>query len=393
MFDPPPDNNFWLALSVSIVTNLIQSFALAIQRKSHILNDTIYPIEHRKNAFRRPLWVAGFSSYLIANIIGSIFTIGYLPIVILAPIGAMGLVFNAIFAKLVLGDPFTRKSIVGTILIVIGAILVGGFGVVREPNHSLEDLIQLYHRPAFIAYFSILEFFTLIMLMATHYIEYRVNKIERGVLPESKLIKLQDIPEIKMKLGVSYGMLSGNISSQSLLFAKSGLELLILTLIHGQNQFKYLLTWVLVVIMIITALLQLFYLNKGLRLCDTVILIPLSFCSFNVSCLFNGLVYYNQWSRLFWWQILCVMIGIVILVSGVLILSWRTNGLEEPEIVNETDIPPPADQVDEVTMGGISGVAVASSSTHRPATAPTEKTRLLPNKRRSTMESNEFYGI
>jgi drug/metabolite transporter (DMT)-like permease len=77
------------------------------------LNDTIYPIEHRKNAFRRPLWVAGFSSYLIANIIGSIFTIGYLPIVILAPIGAMGLVFNAIFAKLVLGDPFTRKSIVG----------------------------------------------------------------------------------------------------------------------------------------------------------------------------------------------------------------------------------------------------------------------------------------
>ncbi|CAO3659293.1 unnamed protein product [Umbelopsis ramanniana] len=397
--DPPPDNNFWLALSVSIITNLIQSFALAIQRKSHILNDTIFPIEHRKNAFRRPLWVAGFSSYLIANIIGSIFTIGYLPIVILAPIGAMGLVFNAIFAKLVLGDPFTRKSIIGTVLIVIGAILVGGFGVVREPNHSLEDLIQLYHRPAFIAYFSILEFFTLIMLMATHYIEYRVNKIERGVLSESKLIKLQDIPEIKMKLGVSYGMLSGNISSQSLLFAKSGLELLILTLIHGQNQFKYFLTWVLVVIMIVTALLQLFYLNKGLRLCDTVILIPLSFCSFNVSCLFNGLVYYDQWTRLFWWQILCVMIGIVILVSGVLILSWRTNDLEEPEIVEDnTDIPPPADQVDEVTMGGISGVAAAaaSSSSHRPAATtavPTEKTRLLPNRRRSTMESNEFYGI
>lgn len=194
-------------------------------------------------------------------------------------------------------------------------------------------------------------------------------------------------------------MLSGNISSQSLLFAKSGLELLILTLIHGQNQFKYFLTWVLVVIMIVTALLQLFYLNKGLRLCDTVILIPLSFCSFNVSCLFNGLVYYDQWTRLFWWQILCVMIGIVILVSGVLILSWRTNDLEEPEIVEDnTDIPPPADQVDEVTMGGISGVAAAaaSSSSHRPAATtavPTEKTRLLPNRRRSTMESNEFYGI
>lgn len=91
---------------------------------------------------------------------------------------------------------------IGTVLIVIGAILVGGFGVVREPNHSLEDLIRLYHRPAFIAYFSILEFFTLIMLMATHYIEYRVNQVERGALPESKLIKMESIPELKMKLGV-----------------------------------------------------------------------------------------------------------------------------------------------------------------------------------------------
>lgn len=148
MLDPPPDNNFWLALSVSVITNLIQvsvllfephtaycnsrpffitrpqqSFALAIQRKSHILNDTIFPIEHRKNAFRRPLWVAGFSSYLIANIIGSIFTIGYLPIVILAPIGAMGLVFNAIFAKLVLGDPFTRKSVIGIYFILFPSTL------------------------------------------------------------------------------------------------------------------------------------------------------------------------------------------------------------------------------------------------------------------------------
>lgn len=90
------------------------------------------------------------------------------------------------------------------------------------------------------------------------------------------------------------------------------------------------------------------------------------------------------------------MIGIVILVSGVLILSWRANELEEPELVEDnTDIPPPADQVDEVTMGGLSGVAAgaASSSSHRPAAVPTEKTRLLPNRRRSTMESNEFYGI
>jgi preprotein translocase subunit SecF len=54
-------------------------------------------------------------------------------------------------------------------------------------------------------------------------------------------------------------------------------------------------------------------------------LIPLSSCAFNVSCLFNGLVYYNQWSRLYWWQLFIVMIGVTITISGVLLLSWRAG--------------------------------------------------------------------
>lgn len=92
----------------------------------------------------------------------------------------------------------------GTLLIIIGAMLIGGFGVVREPNHSLEDLIRLYHRPTFIAYFSVLEFFTVIMLMATHYLEYRMNRMEVGSLPESKYMKMADLPDLKMKLGIRY---------------------------------------------------------------------------------------------------------------------------------------------------------------------------------------------
>ncbi|RUO99035.1 hypothetical protein BC936DRAFT_140758, partial [Jimgerdemannia flammicorona] len=225
-----------------------------------------------------------------------------------------------------------------TILIVVGAVLVGGFGVVPEPSHSLDDLIALYRRPAFITYFSILETITVITLLATHFTERQLNLVQRGVIRESDtyLRKIGRLGKVQTILGISYGVMGGNISSQSLLFAKSGLELLILTLFHGQNQFGRPLTWVLVAFLIVTAILQvgfmeaklcvLYYLNKGLHLCDTVLLVPLSFCAFNVSCLFNGLVYYGQWNRLHWWQITLVMIGISILICGVLILSWRSGG-------------------------------------------------------------------
>lgn len=104
---------FWIGIGVSVITNLVQAFAMAFQRKSHLLNDKIFPIEARKHSLKRPMWVISFATFLTANIIGSIFSIGYLPIVILAPIGAMGLVFNAIAAKIVLGDPFLKKTVIG----------------------------------------------------------------------------------------------------------------------------------------------------------------------------------------------------------------------------------------------------------------------------------------
>lgn len=68
-------------------------------------------------------------------------------------------------------------------------------------------------------------------------------------------------------------------------------------------------------------------------------LIPLSFCAFNVSCLFNGLVYYNQWDRFRWWQLMYVMSGVVVTIFGVLLLSWQptppTITINEPSVVIE----------------------------------------------------------
>lgn len=46
--------------------------------------------------------------------------------------------------------------ILGTVLIAGGAVLIAVFGIVPEPTRSLEDLLELFKRPTFVAYFSIL---------------------------------------------------------------------------------------------------------------------------------------------------------------------------------------------------------------------------------------------
>jgi len=46
--------------------------------------------------------------------------------------------------------------VIGTLLIAGGAVLIAIFGIVPVPTHSLEDLLKLFQREAFIVYFSLL---------------------------------------------------------------------------------------------------------------------------------------------------------------------------------------------------------------------------------------------
>ena len=78
----------------------------------------------------------------------------------------MSLLWNAFFARILLGDVFSAWMVLGTLLIAGGAVLIAVFGIVPEPTHSLEDLLRLFNRPAFVAYFSLLGVIVLVWLVA-----------------------------------------------------------------------------------------------------------------------------------------------------------------------------------------------------------------------------------
>lgn len=94
--------------------------------------------------------------FISSNILGSLVQIASLPVVILAPLGAVSLLWNALFARLLLGDVFSPFMIFGTLAIAGGAVLIAVFGIVPEPTHSLESLLILFGRKPFIVYFSLL---------------------------------------------------------------------------------------------------------------------------------------------------------------------------------------------------------------------------------------------
>lgn len=241
-----------------------------------------------------------------------------------------GLVFNTIFATIILGEPFTRYSLAGTILVCIGAVLIATFGAIGEPAHSLDQLLGLLQRRPFLLWMGGTVLLVGMVLAGIKLLKYfvpssRAKPSASGHFTPHTL-RLQS--RMRLLRGMSYGFVSGILSAHSLLLAKSAVELLVRTIVDGKNQFNRWQSWVILLGMIFLALTQLFYLHRGLKLCSTSVLYPFVFCIYNIIVIMDGLIYFRQMSQLTGFHAGLIALGTVILLAGVLCLSWRLEDID-----------------------------------------------------------------
>ncbi|KAK9479511.1 magnesium transporter NIPA-domain-containing protein [Lipomyces japonicus] len=304
-----------IGIVAGLVSNVAQSFGLTMQRKSHMLEDD-RPLllgQRPRPPYKRKRWLIGMGLFLAANIFGSGFQITALPLVILAPLQASSLVFNSICATIFLAEPFTRYSLLGTIFVAAGAILIAAFGALPEPNHSLEELLYLLSQSPFLAWFGS----TIVIVVVLLLILRMMRTWRRGHSRRGKITR-----------GVLFGIVSGILSAHTLLLAKSAVELLLRSIVDKDNQFTRWQTWLIVLGLVVLALTQLVFLHQGLKLCSTSVLYPLVFCVYNIVTILDGLIYFQQASRLSSLQVGLVALGTILLLCGVAALSWRLNPAE-----------------------------------------------------------------
>ncbi|ODO06401.1 hypothetical protein L198_01633 [Cryptococcus wingfieldii CBS 7118] len=380
------------AIIIGLACSFIQSLGLTIQRKSHVQEDD-KPLLARRPAIRRPLWLIGFAVYITSNVFGSVFQLDALPIVILAPLGAVSLVFNALLARLLLGDKFGVSWVIGTGLVAGGAVTIAIFGVVPDEEHGLDELLALLARGSFVAFFTIVLFITGAVLALAHFTSWHIYRnLQRNVEEETSPISMPpsnyasprspaaipfrttrprsvsppskptseerdsplglktptrwlpalSIPSNHLEenheqptssqartltsCGLGFAAASGTLSGLCLVLAKAVVELFMKTVDHwrtgaGRNEFARAETWVVLLGMSIIAVAQIWYLHVSLRYAGPALVCPLAFCFFNLSSIFAGLVFYDQFGQLATYQILLVSLGTALLLLGVWIVS------------------------------------------------------------------------
>lgn len=321
-----------LGVVVGLASTCIQSIGLTLQRKSHLLEDVkrdnythvpdasnpaiqVNDANPYRPPYRRRRWQIGMAMFIISNLVGSTIQITTLPLPVLSTLQASGLVFNTFCASLLLHEPFTRLSFLGTALIAGGAVLIALFGALAEPSHNLKQLLVLLARTQFILW-----------MFGTFLI---IGAVLIGMFFLRKLHPHPHSHTVRVARGFAFGGISAILSAHSLLVAKSAVELLVRTIVDKRNQFNRWESWLILLLLVFFALTQLYFLHRGLKLVSTSILYPFVFCVYNIIAILDGLIYFRQTDRISPLHGGLIALGTFVLLSGVVALSWRIDESRE----------------------------------------------------------------
>lgn len=205
-----------------------------------------------------------------------------------APLGSIALIFNFIFAKILVGTRIVRRDVWGTIVVMISVIWIVVFGGMNssgsdvEETLTLPELKALFSRPVFIIYFSILNVVIAMFLSLGLYVFWAITMDdESGQLRKNMKTRLTKLLgtnrftrasgltlesdegvraeecDLRMKKVVAMIMSAcgGLLASETLLLAKSGVRLISSSL-NGHNQFQDSLSYFILCILLLTAILQ-----------------------------------------------------------------------------------------------------------------------------------------
>ncbi|CAG8651824.1 13620_t:CDS:2 [Funneliformis caledonium] len=325
--------NFLIGFLVSVAASIMNAAGLNLLKLDHEKNSS-KPSSLQRNECGRPLWHVGLYLYVASQMVGSTIALNFLKAQWVAPLGSVSLIFNFVFARMLVGTKITRKDIIGTFVVILSVIWIVIFGGVNAGNNdeylTLGKLKSLMIRPLFIVYFSFLDIITFGLFAIALYSYWILNDEDRK--QRDNFYKGIDSLRLQKAIGMTMAGVGGLIASQTLLLAKSGVKLFSISM-TGNNQFTDNLSWFILVGLAVTAVMQVYCLNTALKLHDSVLVVPMFYGFYTAMGLVNTMIYLDEISTYPLWALLLVTFGI-----GSLVVDSMDFEIDEEEEMREENM-------------------------------------------------------
>mmetsp|Transcript_1571 Transcript_1571/g.2767 ORF Transcript_1571/g.2767 Transcript_1571/m.2767 type:complete len:623 (-) Transcript_1571:28-1896(-) len=356
----------WIAgFSIGLTFSFLAALGLNLQKLS-MNKEAKKPKSMRRPTPKQPLWLVGMFLITSGSLLDFV-AFGMAPQSLLAPLGALSLVWNAMIAPLFNSEKLTRQNLIATGIIMFGTLMTVIFAAHSTPTYTLEDLMSLYYQPMMIVYMI----FIVVFLVGT---AAKLKKIEADIEASGVEIEQDDdeipltqddeemqrdrlpstpsktrsksksksffasparggpAPAPQMHRIICYGGLAGCFGGLSVLLAKSTAEL-VKNVLSGteENAFGHVQPYIIVVSMATCLFAQINILNTGLSKFNALLMVPVYQSFWNLFSVFGGIIYFQEYRDLHVLESTCFIMGLCITLSGVMyLLKERSKDISGP---------------------------------------------------------------
>ncbi|KDQ53544.1 hypothetical protein JAAARDRAFT_39231 [Jaapia argillacea MUCL 33604] len=358
---------FIIGLAIITLASILNAAGLNLTKLDHVRTSAI-PKASRRKDWLRPLWLLGMTFYILSQLIGSTLALEYMRAEYVAPLGSTSLIFNFLFARFLVGTPVTRNDIYGTIIVILGVIGIVAFGSINSglsSSTSASHLTSLWRRPNWLIFFFFMSFALISVYIFTSSLDAvltaRQDDLAEGFTGASERVdrgkgggggwweglkrgwrkwdlKGKEVLErwvagkgdktVAWTLGIGWACCGGGLAGGCLVFAKAGVKLISDSLNHSNtgNQFLHVSSIFTFVLLGVTAVAQIVCLNKGLKVYDSTLVVPVFYGVYTATGFLDSLIFNNSTNAYKPWILVLIFLSICVLVLGVVLLTF-----EKPE--------------------------------------------------------------
>ncbi|GME53378.1 putative duf803 domain membrane protein [Neofusicoccum parvum] len=225
------------------------------------------PRQQQTSYLESPYWWIGIVLMIIGEA-GNFLAYGFAPASIVSPLGVVALISNCIIAPIMLKEPFRKRDALGVLISIGGAVTVVLSANDNNPKLGPHEIWELIKTWEFETYFGV----TALVIIGLMWASTKYGR-----------------KSIFIDLG-----LVGLFGGYTALSTKGVASMLSYTLFHALT---FPVTYLLVIILVFTAVMQIKYLNRALQRFDATQVIPTQFVLFTLSVILGSAILYRDFER------------------------------------------------------------------------------------------------
>ncbi|CAG8441856.1 6485_t:CDS:2 [Ambispora leptoticha] len=396
---PLPEVKSFIGVIFAVTGNILISIALNVQKYAHneleelqlsklrpanysTTNRSHRPPSDRYEVLLNPetddylylhskAWWLGIL-LMITGEVGNFIAYAFAPASLVAPLGTIALISNVILAPIMLKETFRKQDLLGIVIAIFGAIVVVINSKADEVKLDPAAIIAALSKTNSLIYFAI----TISLIFFLMSISDEIGP--RFIFVDLSLVAL--------------------FGGYTVLSTKAISSMLTMTFVL---MFEAGITWVLLFVLIVTAVAQIKYLNKALQRFDSTQVIPTQFVLFTISAIIGSAVLYDDFAEMDFWKGLYFLAGCLMTFFGVFFITSNRNKpvLGDHQLVRQTPsrvgsllIDPFHHPVRSDSHAMYNGVNDLESSYHPYSLYGSQRTRATNIPRRHSLYSNETHS-